>query len=67
MIKPKKPRCRKHESENVESPVTCRHCAKQIEAVECSACSGGGVADNTIDDCPKCNGSGISRWRSLQP
>jgi len=62
----KKPRCRKHEPERESDSVSnCIHCDAHIEPVECSACSGCGVTEDTMDDCPKCNGSGISKWRRL--
>ena len=65
MSKTKKPRCRKHEPGEIGD--VCRFCLADIESVECDVCGGCGVADNTIDDCPKCSGSGISMWRRVQP
>ena len=64
----KKPKCRKHEPERASDNVSnCIHCGVHIEPVECAACGGCGVTEDTMDDCPKCNGSGISRWRRLKP
>lgn len=68
MSKTKKPRCRKHEPVlPVGIDNHCDHCGVSIERVECAACSGCGVTEDTIDDCPECNGSGISGWRRVQP
>lgn len=64
MSKPNKPICKRHEpKQSGEASSYCVHCGAQIEPVECSACSGCGVTEDTMDDCPKCNGSGISKWR----
>lgn len=65
MSAPKKPKCRKHEPGEIGN--VCRFRLADIEPVECTACSGCGVTEDTMDDCPECNGSGISRWRRLQP
>jgi len=45
---------------------TCKHCGQNIEpAAHCKACDGTGWDYDKEDDCPKCNGSGVKRWRLL--
>ncbi len=43
----------------------CKHCHAWIEAVECLACEGCGVTEDTMDDCPKCKGTGAKKWRKV--